>query len=159
MSTKSGTPYLYLGDAPTYTVKPGTTGSSVVLGGLLVEATTGGVVQVAGAASTTVLGVAEHNANGGPDVTVTGTGTGTDYYTLNTQAGGPYGANLTVGVGHYYVTYAAAAAFGQLLKAAAGGAVTPFVSGTDTNPSLIVGRCTEPGGVTGAGDARALIFG
>jgi hypothetical protein len=43
------------------------------------------------------------------------------------------------------VNYAATATFGQLLMAGASGSVTPF---TGTNYSLIVGRCTEPGGVT-----------
>jgi hypothetical protein len=47
-----------------------------------------------------------------------------------------------------HVTYAANCTFGTLLKAAANGQVTPWVSGTDTNPATIVGRCTQPGGVT-----------
>lgn len=159
MAKASGTPYAGPGAALTYTVKTGTSGASVVTGGQLVEATTGGVVQVAGAGSLAVLGVAEHNAQGGPDVTTSGSGAGLDYYTLNTAAGGPYGNQLTVGVGHYNVNYAAAATFGQLLKAAANGAVTPWVSGTDTNANLIVGRCTQPGGVASAGVALARIYG
>jgi hypothetical protein len=46
-----------------------------------------------------------------------------------------------------HVTYAAAAAFGILLKSAASGQVTPWVSGVDTNYALIVGKCTQPGGI------------
>lgn len=36
------------------------------------------------------------------------------------------------------VTFAAASKFGDRLKAAANGQVTPFVDGTDTDPSLVV---------------------
>lgn len=56
-----------------------------------------------------------------------------------------------------FVTYAANAAFGVLLKTAAAGAVTPWVNGTDTDASLIVGRCTQPGGVLANASGRAFI--
>lgn len=59
-----------------------------------------------------------------------------------------------VGVAHsgdeVPVTYAAAAAFGDQLVAAANGQVTPYVpaaAGAAPNAHLIVGRCTEPAGV------------
>lgn len=55
------------------------------------------------------------------------------------------------------VSYTAAAAYGVRLKCAAAGAVTPFVEGTDTAPSLQVGWCAQPGGVTGAGTGLARI--
>jgi hypothetical protein len=45
------------------------------------------------------------------------------------------------------VQYAATAQFGELLVAAANGAVTPYTSGTSTFDK-VVGRCTQPGGVT-----------
>lgn len=54
------------------------------------------------------------------------------------------------------IEYAADATFGARLKAAAGGKVTPFVSGTDTNPCLVVAICTEPAGVTISANAFGL---
>lgn len=49
--------------------------------------------------------------------------------------------------GTYALLYAASAVFGQRLKCAANGQVTPWVSGTD-NPELIVAICADPAGVT-----------
>lgn len=64
-----------------------------------------------------------------------------------------------------HVTYAAAAAYGDLLVCAANGQVTPVTdaaatpTGADVTATRgIVGRCTEPAGVSGAGVvARARI--
>lgn len=64
-----------------------------------------------------------------------------------------------------HVTYAATAAYGDLLVCAANGQVAPVAAAAATptaddvtNTRAIVGRCTEPGGVTGAGVvARARI--
>lgn len=44
------------------------------------------------------------------------------------------------------VVYAAVATFGQRLKCAAAGKVTPFVDADD--PQLLIGKCIEPAGVT-----------
>lgn len=55
------------------------------------------------------------------------------------------------------VTYAASANYGDRLKAAASGQVTPWVAGTDTDYRLIIGRCTEPAGVTSGAVGRARI--
>lgn len=44
------------------------------------------------------------------------------------------------------VVYAAVATFGQKLKCAAAGKVTPFVDGDDAQ--LLIGKCIEPAGVT-----------
>lgn len=56
------------------------------------------------------------------------------------------------------VTYAAVAVgFGNKLKAAANGTVTPFVDGTDTDASLIVGECRVVGGM-GAGGGVGLAY-
>jgi hypothetical protein len=136
--------------------------SAAVAGGTLVAAdvTTGATtVSTAGAGSILVLGVAgtdaapypnqasatDANAGGAPllDVSVV-----SDYVAVY------HGADM-------HVTYALNCTFGTLLKAAAGGQVTPWVSGTDTNAALIVGRCTQPGGVTTSVNAvgRARIFG
>jgi len=55
------------------------------------------------------------------------------------------------------VTYNTAAALGQLLAADATGQVKAYTAGTTTYDA-IVGRCTEPLGVAGAGTvARARI--
>jgi len=55
------------------------------------------------------------------------------------------------------VTYAAAATYGQRLKAAANGQVTPWVSASDTDYRLIIGRCTQPAGVAAGAVGRARI--
>lgn len=55
------------------------------------------------------------------------------------------------------VTFAAAATYRQPLKAAANGAVTPLVVGTDA-PGLQVGWCAQPGGVASAGVGLARIL-
>lgn len=47
------------------------------------------------------------------------------------------------------VTYAASATYGQLLKAAAAGQVTPYVPGTD-DASLVIGKCMESAGAGSA---------
>lgn len=121
--------------------------SAQVLGGQLVvpDAGPATTVSVAGAAAINVLGVAGIDA--APIVSQAGNTTGygqslTDISVL------PDYTSVYAGPADCHVTYAANAAFGQLLKAAALGTVTPWVSGTDTNPATIVGRCTQPGGVT-----------
>jgi len=48
------------------------------------------------------------------------------------------------------VEYAAPADEGQALVAASGGRATPATA-ADVDPRAIVGKCTEPGGVTAAG--------
>lgn len=110
--------------------------SAAVTGGQLVEVDgTTGKVKPAGAGSALVLGVAAANAM------PAGSDTNNNYAT--------YRPHVAVYYGGYEmpVTYAANAAFGVLLKSAANGQVTPWVSGTDA-AGLIVGRCTEPGGVS-----------
>jgi len=116
----------------------------LVIGGQLVEARGAGKIGVAAAGSKVVLGVATKDAQ--PTTTnqnTTDAVTGLAVVNMNPLA--PY---VAVGRAAFYdqIKYAAAAAFGQKLKAAANGQVTPFVSGTDT-PDMIVGRCEEPLGV------------
>jgi len=123
--------------------------SALVTGGQLVaaDASPATTVSPAGAGSLFVVGVA-----------------GTDAAPIPNQAGDTdttAGANPLVDISvlsdytsvyssgyDMHVTYAINCTFGTLLKAAANGTVTPWVSGTDTLPALIVGRCTQPGGVT-----------
>lgn len=54
------------------------------------------------------------------------------------------------------ITYAASATFGALLKTAASGQVTPWITGTDA-VEKIVGRCWEPAGVSSAGVGKVLL--
>lgn len=56
------------------------------------------------------------------------------------------------------VTYAAAANYGDKLKAAAAGAVTPWVFGTD-NPALIIGECPVVAGVGSAAKGPIRLLG
>lgn len=102
-------------------------------------------VGVAAAGSSLVVGVALGAAT--PSDTVQATGL---VYTLP-QAVAVAMEGIVPGV-----TYAASATFGQLLKAAASGQVTPFVSGTDA-VEKIVGRCWEPAGVSSAGVGKMLL--
>jgi|SRR5581483_8773578 len=131
--------------------------SALVKGGTLVVADGSGAstVSTAGAGAANVLGVAGNDA--APIVDQTGATTSYGDPLLDVSALTDY-----VAVRHgedCRVTYAAAATFGALLKSAANGQVTPWVSGTDA-AGLIVGRCTQPGGVAaGATVARARIFG
>lgn len=125
--------------------------SANVTGGQLCAPSTGGNIAPAGAGSTKVLGVAINDA-----VPASSFEEGPVNGVLN-AAPKPNRAALAYGGDEVPVTYAANAAFGDKLKAAAAGAVTPFVSGTDTDPALVVGICTEPGGVVVATKAVGLM--
>lgn len=105
-------------------------------GGQLVEARTGGLVGVAAVSSAAVVGVALKPA--GLPVAHT-SGTPLD---VATAVGVPNTVPVVTGPAVVKVKYAATAAFGARLAAAASGQVT----GASTNP--IVGWCAEPGGVT-----------
>lgn len=119
---------------PRYQEGPVTyTAAEAITGGQLVEARASSVVGVAGAASVKVLGVALKDASNAAQSA--------------TDATSP---SNSVAVAHQCeikVTYAANANFGDLLKAAAAGQVTPLVVGTD-DMSKCVGRCKEVAGVT-----------
>lgn len=127
----------------TYTV------SAAVKGGQLVEAFTDGMARPASAGSTKVLGVAEIDAKPWVDPNSVDAD-GFDVTLVN-----PLPTETVAGFGRYVVTYAADTAFGAALKAAAAGAVTPWVSGTDA-ANLIVGYCDEPTGVVVATSALGL---
>lgn len=128
-------PYIERGPA-VYTV------SSAVTGGQLVmpDSTTG-LIKTATAGAATVLGVAAD------DAVAAGSGSATDYGTLRPEVA-VYTAPAEV-----KVLFAANAAFGVKVKAAATGQVTPWVSGTDA-ADLIVGYVTEPAGVLAAARGR-----
>lgn len=127
--------------------------AALVKGGQLVVPDSGDntKVNVAGAGAFNVLGVAGTDAAPIPDQS-----SGTD-----SLAGGAPLVDISVlpdyvpvyNEGEFVLTYAADCSFGQLLKSAASGAITPWVHGTDTDVSIIVGRCTQPGGVTVASNA------
>lgn len=132
--------------------------SATVYGGTLVVAdgSSAATVSTAGAGAILVLGVAGNDAS--PIVSQAGNTTGygdplVDVSALPDYTAVHHGVDINV-------TYAAAATFGVLLKAAASGQVTPWVSGTDTNAATIIGRCSQPGGIAaGATVGRARIFG
>lgn len=125
--------------------------TETVKGGQLVEARAGGVVGVAAAGSTKCLGVATK------DATPASTGASTDAFGNPVQSLVEVTDHVAVdNSGAYYaVTYAADAAFGVALKAAANGQVTPWVTGVDA-ADLIVGYCAEEAGVVVATSATGL---
>ena len=120
--------------------------SATVLGGQLVTAdgSSATTVSVAGAGATAVLGVAGNDAS--PIVSQAGNTTGYGDPLVDISVLPDY-VSVYAAPGDLHVTYAANATFGALVKAAAAGTVTPWISGTDA-AGLIVGRCTQPGGVT-----------
>lgn len=125
--------------------------NSTIKGGDVVAAGSAGRCVVAGAGALNVLGIALNDAIAPEDVTSAASG---DPLTLaavpaNTKVAVAYGGMIVDGV-----TYAADAAEGVALVAAANGDVTPltgFAAGQDqanVNFATIVGYCAEPGGVT-----------
>lgn len=142
----------YSKDAPmTYTV------GTHVVGGDLVEVTTGGVIQPASAGSAKVVGVA--TKNGRPSFTAEGT-TGEGDFLLD--ASGPP-SEIAVERGYFKMSFVGAATVGAKLKAAVSttngvtGGVTPWVVDTD-DASLIVGECAEPAGVSAGALGLARIY-
>ncbi|WP_027947211.1 hypothetical protein [Amycolatopsis taiwanensis] len=121
--------------------------SAAVTGGqLVVPDGTTGKVKPAGAGATNVLGVALTDAQPAGSAPTN---------PISTAWPDPY-TSVADDV-DVRVTYAAAANYGDRLKAAANGQVTPFVGGTDTDFRLIIGRCTEPKGVASGAVGRARI--
>lgn len=119
----------------------------LILGGQVVEARAAGRVGVAGAGSTKVLGVAVTDATSRDLVsTEPATVAGRPVLTaaiLPVVVPVAFAGDVVEGV-----TYAAAAAFGDKLIAAANGQVTP--AGATPDARTIVGICDAPNGV-GAG--------
>lgn len=125
-----------------------------ILGGQVVAGSGSSRVVVAGAASTRVLGIAVTDGIAPEQLTTDPTTSG-DVTTLNAAQARPYVTVAYGGAEVDGVTYAANAAFGERLKAAANGTVTPMAAGDD--PMLEVGVCTEPGGVVVGTKATGLV--
>lgn len=102
-------------------------------------------MRVAQAGSKTVYGVAADNA----DPRATDPATGPAIYR-------PTVACIRVPM-ETKAKYAANATLGQLLVAAATGQVTPYTAGTSTHDQ-IVGRCTQPEGVTSGSYGRIRLY-
>lgn len=120
----------------------------LVRGGQILEARAGGKVGVAAAGSFRVVGVASKDA--APAGTISDTSnTSSGYPALDLSTGlvTPYVA--TWENEHVSVVYSAAAAFGDALVAAANGQVAP--AGVAPDARSIIGWCSEPDGVTAAG--------
>lgn len=117
--------------------------AELILGGQVVEARAAGRVGVAAAGSLKTLGVAvtdgiNPEAFTSEPTTVAGVPTIDAAQRQNNVVVADSGIEVPV-------TYAAAAAFGDRLQAAAAGAVTPMAAAADCR--LLVGTCTEPLGV------------
>ena len=123
----------------TYVPAVGTT----ITGGQLVEGRAGGRIGVAAAGSTKVLGVAITDAIS-PEALVTTPAVVNGRPTL-TAAALPQNVGVVSNGIEVPVTYAAAAAFGDPLVAAANGQVTP--AGATPDARTIVGKCTALAGV------------
>lgn len=124
------------GGPVTYTV------NSAVKGGQMVQAVnpTNGKVEVAGAASIRCLGIATKDAR--PAASASSTDSD-GFPVVSTVEITP---NVAVGMrGIWPVTFAANAAFGDVLICAANGQVTP--AGATPDARTIVGRCVDPAGV------------
>lgn len=125
-----------------------------VKGGQLVEARAGSKIGVAAAGSTKVLGVATRDAQ---PTSVSGVVDGAYGPVITVEAN----VSQYVAVGgngeHWPVTYAANAAFGDPLIAAANGQVTP--AGATPDARSVIGRCTEPAGVLAGAVGLAKIYG
>lgn len=121
--------------------------AELILGGQVVEARAASRVGVAAAGSFKTLGVAV--TDGINPEALTTTPATVNGVTVLDAAQRPDHVVVAYRGAEVPVTYAAAAAFGDRLKAAAAGAVTPMAANDDCR--LEVGTCTEPAGVAAAG--------
>lgn len=152
----SGVPIVFKSGPKTYTPAD----NSVITGGDVVIAATGGRCAVAGAAALNVVGIALNDAIAPEDVVTAPTGTPPVLFAgrQETKVAVAYGGMEVDGV-----TYAADASEGDALVAAANGDVTPFTgfSATAGNANvdfrLIIGWCAEPGGVVVATKATGRV--
>ncbi len=124
-----------------------------VRGGRGVKFVAGGRIEEWGAGDTNIAGVALTDAIAPEDQNSQNTVDAHGRPVLNTVVL-PKTTAVAYGGDEVPVYYTANAAQGQLLVAGAGGAVTPAGEGVD--PRLIVGRCTQPGGVVFATNPRGL---
>ncbi|MFW6776079.1 hypothetical protein ACOACO_17480 [Nocardioides sp. CPCC 205120] len=117
--------------------------AELILGGQVVEARAAGRIGPAGAGSVKTLGVAVTDAIN-PEGIATEPTIANGRTVLNAAPLPTVVAVADSGI-EVPVKYAAAAAFGDRLKAAAAGAVTPMLAEDD--PRSYVGKCTQPAGV------------
>lgn len=117
--------------------------AATVVGGKVCEARANGRVAHATAGSLKTLGVATADGVAAESIE-TGPTTVNGRPTVN-AAPLPTRVGLAHSGDEVPVTYAAPAAFGDRLKAAADGNVTPMAAGDD--PRMCVGTCTQPEGV------------
>lgn len=126
---------------PRFTDGPRTyTAGEAIDGGQLVEARAGSVIGVAAAGSLKVLGVAQKAASPTGNAVRVADASG---FTDMTLGAPPEVAVINDGI--VPVKYAAAAAFGDKLIAAANGTVTP--AGATPDARAIIGQCVELAGV------------
>lgn len=112
-------------------------GTDTIIGGRLVELKTDGTIKHTTAGTKKFIGVAIDDA-------MPLAGQAVDGYNVSANI---MHSEVAVGYrGVWRLEYAAAAACGDWLVAAADGKVTPYTSGTSTFDQII-GRCVEPGGV------------
>jgi len=132
------------GVVPAYPCGPITfeVSANVVGGQLVVPDGTTQKVKPSVGGDATVLGIATKDAV--PSATSQDSTVPISQNAFNFSPVSPYVA--VAGDGTWPMTAAAAIAFGALVKAAAAGAVTPFVEGTD-DASLVVGQCVDPAGI------------
>lgn len=124
----------------TYTPASGQT----IVGGQLVDGVANGRIQKSAAGSFVCLGVALTDAIAPEQVTNSPT-TAADGRPVINMFSAPTTVAVASGGVVVPVTYAANAAFGQWLIAAANGTVTP--AGTAPDARSLVGQCRQPGGV------------
>ncbi|WP_094980337.1 hypothetical protein [Rhodococcus pyridinivorans] len=128
------------------------TPAELVLGGQLVEGRPGGLIGVAAAGSTKVLGVALTDAIPPASLATT---PATDSYGRPVLNAAPLPTSTAVAYAgiEVPVTYSAAAELGDRLVATAGGKVAPAAA--DADARTLVGVCTQVAGV--AANATGLM--
>lgn len=133
--------------------------SAAVTGGQGVEPDTSagnaGKVKPWAAGTVKGLGVAETDAQ--PSTNTFGSGS-TGYGSAFVDVSVPSNETAVRGDGVYYMTYAAAANFGDLLIAAANGQVTTYTNATTSTYDKVIGRCVEPLGVGVGASGRVRLL-
>lgn len=146
----SGVPLVTKGGPKTFTPASGVS----IKGGQLVEGAASGRIAIAGVGSFKHLGVALMDCIAPENVVTTPT---TDSFGRPVLGAYPQPTNTPVAYSgdETTVTYAADAVFGAPLIAAANGTVTP--AGSTPDARFLVGKCTEPLGVTVSANAVGLM--
>jgi hypothetical protein len=144
----SGVPIVFKAGPKTYTPAD----NSVIAGGDVVIAATGGRCAVGGAAALNVVGIALNDAIAPEDVVTAPSGTPPVLAAVPqpTKVAVAYGGMEVDGV-----TYTADCAEGLALIAAANGDVSP--AGATPDARTVIGWCAEPGGVVVATKATGRV--